>query len=267
VIDPDCYQVILLKTRIQPHLRVGEGDVEKIVVITGNPDRVPVIASRMKDPEEVARYRGLVTYRAFTPKGTPITISGTGMGVATTAICVEELAKLDCKVIIRLGSCGGIEPSVKTGDVVVPTGCVRDEHASLNYAPMAYPAVASPEWFIALYDSISQLLPPDRVHSGINWTTDNYYVNPAVSKLDMWTRAKVKCVEMESSLLFTFAQTRGLDAAAILSCDGNLHGGAQKAEQSSEDEKTGEQDPLLIEAIAKSLDALVMAVDKLADKY
>jgi uridine phosphorylase len=71
---------------------------------------------------------------------------------------------------------------------------------------------------------------------------------------------------MEASLLFTFAQTRGLDAAAILSCDGNLHG-AQKAEQSSEDEKTGEQDPLLVEAIAKSLDALVMAVDKLADKY
>ena len=72
---------------------------------------------------------------------------------------------------------------------------------------------------------------------------------------------------MESSLLFTFAQTRGLDAASILSCDGNLHGGAQKAEQSSEDEKTGEQDPLLVEAIAKSLEALVMAVDRLADRY
>jgi uridine phosphorylase len=259
-------QVIPLKTRIQPHLRVGEGDVEKIVVITGNPDRVPVIAGRMKDPEEVARYRGLVTYRAYTPKGTPITISGTGMGVATTHICVEELAKLDCKVILRLGSCGGVDPIVKTGDVVVPTGCVRDERASLNYAPMEYPAVASPEWYLALYESISQLLPPDRVHSGINWTSDIYYVNPALSQLDVWTRAKVKSVEMEASLLFTFAQTRGLDAAAILSCDGNLHG-AQKTEQSQEGEETGEQDPLLIEAIAKSLDALVMAVDKLADKY
>ncbi len=264
--DPVSSQVDPLKKRIQPHLRVGEGDVEKIVVITGNPDRVPVIASRMKDPEEVSRYRGLVTYRAYTPKGNAITISGTGMGVATTHICVEELAKLDCKVILRLGSCGGVDPTVKTGDVVVPTACVRDERASLNYAPMEYPAVASPEWYLALYESISKLLPPDRIHSGINWTSDIYYVNPALNQLDVWTRARVKCVEMEASLLFTFAQTKGLDAAAILSCDGNLHG-TQKTEQSSEDEETGEQDPLLVEAIAKSLDALVMAVDKLADRY
>jgi uridine phosphorylase len=49
--DPESSQVTPLKKRIQPHLRVGEGDVEKYVIITGNPDRVPVIASRMKDPE------------------------------------------------------------------------------------------------------------------------------------------------------------------------------------------------------------------------
>jgi len=260
VLDVDSNQVIPLKTRIQPHLRVGDGDVEKHVIITGNPDRVPVIAARMKDPEEVSRYRGLVTYRAFTPQGIPVTISGTGMGVASTHICIEELAKLGCEIIIRLGSCGGIDPSVKTGDVVVPTACVRDERASLNYAPMEYPAVASPQWFIALYDSIKKLLPPERVHAGINWTSDIYYVNPSLNQLDLWTRAKVKSVEMESSLLFTFAQTRGLAAAAILSCDGNLHG-AQKTEQAHEEEKTGEQNPLLVEAIAKSLDAVVMSID------
>ncbi len=254
-----------MKTRIQPHLRVGDGDVEKHVVITGNPDRVPVIASRLKDSEEVSRYRGLVTYRAYTPKGIPITISGTGMGVASTHICIEELAKLGCEVIIRLGSCGGIDPSVDVGDVVVPIACVRDERASMNYAPMEYPAVASPRWYLALYESILQLLPHDRVHTGINWTSDIYYVNPELNQLDLWTRARVKSVEMEASLLFTFAQTRGLDAAAILSCDGNLHG-AQKTEQSHEGEETGEQDPLLVEAIAKSLDALVMAIERMEEE-
>jgi uridine phosphorylase len=261
-LNPDDSQVIPLKTRIQPHLRVGDGDVEKHVVITGNPDRVPIIASRMKDPEEISRYRGLVTYRAYTPKGVPVTISGTGMGVASTHICIEELSRLGCEVIIRLGSCGGIDPSVKVGDVVVPIACVRDERASLNYAPMGYPAVASPRWFLVLHESILQLLPRERVHAGINWTSDIYYVNPALNQLDLWTRARVKSIEMESSLLFTFAQTRGLEAAAILSCDGNLHG-AQKTEQAQEGEETGEQDPLLVEAIAKSLDALVMAIDRM----
>ncbi|GAG78958.1 unnamed protein product, partial [marine sediment metagenome] len=57
----------------------------------------------------------LVTYHAYTPKGNPVTISGTGMGVASTHICIEELANLDAKVILRLGSCGGIDPTVVTG--------------------------------------------------------------------------------------------------------------------------------------------------------
>jgi len=254
-----------LKTRVQPHLRVGEGDVAEVVIITGNPDRVPKIASKMKDAEERARYRGLVTYLAYTPKGNPVTISGTGMGVASTHICIEELANLGAKQIIRLGSCGGIDPSVVTGDVVVPTGCVRDERASLNYAPIEYPAVASPVWFRALHSEISKLLPPDRVHSGVCWTTDIYYTNPEYNRLDVWTRAKVKCVEMESSLVFTFAQTRGLDAASILSCDGNLHG-AQKGEQEDETEKTGEQDPLIIEAIEKTVLATIAAIDTIVEK-
>ncbi|MGQ4912091.1 MAG: nucleoside phosphorylase [Candidatus Thorarchaeota archaeon] len=252
-----------MKTRVQPHLRVGDGDVERVTIITGNPDRVPKIAGKMKDPEEISRYRGLVTYRAYTPKGNPVTISGTGMGVASTHICIEELAKLGAQVLIRLGSCGGIDPSVKTGDVVVPTACVRDECASLNYAPIEYPAVASPEWYLALHNEISTLLPPDRVHSGICLTSDIYYVSPENDKLDLWTRARVKCVEMESSLVFTFAQTRGLDAASILSSDGNLHG-AQKGEQKTEDEKSGEQDPLLVEAIEKTILATASAIDRMS---
>ncbi|MBN2229330.1 MAG: nucleoside phosphorylase [Candidatus Thorarchaeota archaeon] len=253
-----------MKTRVQPHLRVGEGDVERFVIITGNPDRVPVIASKMKDPEERARYRGLVTYHAYTPKGNPVTISGTGMGVASTHICIEELANLGAKAILRLGSCGGIDPKVITGDVVVPTACVRDERASLNYAPIEYPAVASPVWFLTLHEEISKMLPADRVHAGICLTTDIYYTNPAYDKLDLWTRARVKCVEMESSLVFTFASTRGLDAASILSCDGNLHG-AQKGEQKDESEKSGEQDPLIIEAIEKTVLATISSIDRISD--
>ncbi|MHA1902792.1 MAG: nucleoside phosphorylase [Candidatus Thorarchaeota archaeon] len=251
-----------MKRRVQPHLRVGEGDVHPVCIITGNPDRVPKIAAKFKDSEEVVRYRGLVTYRAYTPKGVPVTISGTGMGTPTTHICIEELANLDAKVFIRVGSCGGIDPAVKTGDVVVPTGAIRDERTSLNYSPVEYPAVATPELYTALYAEISKLLPQDRVHSGICWTSDVYYVAPELNQLDLWTRAKVKCVEMESSMVFVFAQTRGLQAASILAADGNLHG-EQKLEQAVETEQSGEQDPLLVEAIEKEIQATVKAIDKL----
>ncbi|NHI84059.1 MAG: nucleoside phosphorylase [Candidatus Thorarchaeota archaeon] len=254
-----------MKRRIQPHLRIGEGDVEDVVIITGNPDRVPVIASKMKNGEEVAHYRGLVTYKAYTPKGIPVTISSTGMGTPSTHICIEELANLGMDVLIRIGSCGGIDPKVKTGDVVVPTAAVRDDRAGLNYVPIEYPAVASPVWSIALHDEISKLLPSDRIHMGICWTSDVYYMNPNNNPLDMWTRANVKCVEMESSLLFVFASTRGIDAASILGCDGNLHG-TQKGEQEDVSEESGEQNPLLIEAIEKEIIATTSAIDRLRGK-
>jgi uridine phosphorylase len=251
-----------MKKRIQPHIRLGEGDVAEVIFIAGNPDRVPKIAANLKDAEEVGNYRGLVSYRGYTPKGVEVTVATSGMGTPSTHIVTEELAKLGAKVFIRIGSCGGVNPNVKTGDVVVATGAVRDELTSLNYAPIQYPAVATPEIYSALLTAIWGLLPSDRIHSGIVWSSDIYYDQREGGILDRWTRAQVQCVEMESSLLFIFAQTRGLQAGSILACDGNLHSD-QKGEQADETEQTGEQNPLLVEAITKEIEAAIIAVDEL----
>jgi hypothetical protein len=67
---------------------------------------------------------------------------------------------------------------------------------------------------------------------------------------------------MESSLLYIFASTKGISAASILACDGNLHG-AQKGEQEDESEASGEQDPLLVEAVEKEIEATVNAIDRI----
>ncbi len=251
-----------VKQKIQPHLRVGEGDVERVALIMGNPDRVPIVAGKMRYPTEVARYRGFLTYRAYTPKGVPVTISGTGIGTPSTHICVEELAKLGASVFIRIGTCGGVDLAVQPGDVVVPTSAIRDERTSLNYAPIEYPAVASPHLAMRLFNEVSKTLPAKRVHMGVCWTSDVYYVAPENDMLDVWTRSRVKCVEMESSFLFVFATTRGLEAASILACDGNLHTG-QKQEMSDENDQSGEQNPLVMEAVEREIEAVVNTIDAL----
>ena len=174
----------------------------------------------------------------------------------------EELAKLGAEVFIRIGSCGGVNPQVQTGDVVVATGAVRDDLTSSNYAPLSYPAVATPEIYSALLTALKDLLPPDRIHAGIVWSTDIYYDQREGNILDRWTRTQVQCVEMESSLLFVFAQTKGLQAGSILACDGNLHSDP-KGEQTDESEASGEQHPLLVEAVTKEIQAAVTAVDEL----
>lgn len=251
-----------MKKRIQPHLRLGEGDVDQVVFIAGDPNRVPRIANKMKDPIELSSHRGLVSYRAYTPQNVPVTISTSGMGTPSTLIVVEELARLGAKCIIRIGSCGGVNPDIKTGDVVVPYGAVRDEITSTNFAPMQFPAVASPEVYSALLREIEALLPQDRIYVGIVWSTDIYYDQREGDHLRRWTQAGVQCVEMESSLLFVFAQTKGLSAGSILACDGNLHHDP-KGEQRDDKEQSGEQDPLLQEALDKEIKATIKAVDSL----
>jgi uridine phosphorylase len=251
-----------LKQRIQPHIRLGEGDVEAVAFIAGDPNRVPRIAEKMKDPVELSRYRGLVSYRAYTPGGVGVTVATSGMGTPSALIVVEELAKLGAKCIIRIGTCGGVNPQMNTGDVLVPFGAVRDDLCSTNYAPMPYPAVASPDVYQALFASISALLPANRVRVGIVWSTDIYYDRRDGNPLDVWTRCGVQGIEMESSLLFVFAQTQGIRSGSILACDGNLHRDP-KLEQKDESEKSGEQNPLLVEAVDKEIEATIRAVDEL----
>ncbi len=250
-----------MKRRIQPHLRLGEGDVEEVVFISGDPNRVPLIASRMKDASELAHYRGFLSYRAFTPKGVPVTVTTSGIGTPSTHIALEEVTTLGAKCIIRVGTCGGVHPKVNSGDVVVPYAAVRDELTSTNYAPIAFPAAASPDVYSALYAEIQKLLPRKRVHTGICWTSDIFYELRESDRLALWTKLKVKCIEMESSLLFVFAHARGLKAGSILACDGNLYRDP-KGEQ-EESEPSGEQNPQLKDALEKEIEAAIRAVDAL----
>ena len=55
---------------------------------------------------------------------------------------MEELARCGADTFVRIGTCGGIQPEVKSGDIVVATGAVRMEGTSKEYAPIEYPAVA-----------------------------------------------------------------------------------------------------------------------------
>jgi uridine phosphorylase len=240
---------------------LGEGDVEEVVYICGDPNRVPLIASKMKDASELARYRGFISYRAFTPKGVPVTVTTSGIGTPSMHIALEEVTTLGAKCIIRVGTCGGVDPKVSSGDVVVPYAAVRDEFTSSNYAPLAFPAVASLEVYSALYEAAQQLLPKSKLYTGICWTSDIFYEFRESDRLVQWTRLGVKCIEMESSLLFVFAQARGIRAGSILACDGNLHRDP-KGEQ-AEAELSGEQNPLLKEAIETEIAATIRATDVL----
>ena len=249
-----------MKKRIQPHLMLGEGDVERVSFLSGDPERVPLIASYLKDAEELARHRGLVTFKGYTKGGTGVTVATTGMGTPSTAIVLEELRRLGTEVFIRIGSCGGLPLDVKTGDIVIPFGAVRDEATSLTYAPNIYPAVASPEVFSALIEACHQK--EVHFHTGLVWTSSVYYRFSDPDAFKYWLDRQVKCVEMESSVIFTFAQVYGLHAGSILACDGNLQEDP-KGEMETEETEAGELHPALKEAIKQEIEIAIDAVDQI----
>ena len=111
---------------------------------------------------------------ALTASGTymdlPVTISNAGVGVGQASNIVEELIQLGGKVFILLGATGAIQEDINLGDIVVPTGSVRDEGLSDYYAPKQYPAVADYRIVSALVRAAAE--EGYRSHAGIIRTTE-----------------------------------------------------------------------------------------------
>ena len=244
-----------MRKRIQPHILCGVGDIEKYVLLPGDPKRVEKIASFFDEPRKVSEYRGFVTYSGEVD-GIGVSACSTGIGCPSAAIVVEELVKIGAETLIRVGTTGSLQPNVNIGDIVVATAAVRAEGTTGSYVPIEYPAVAS-------FDVVSALLQAAEktkreVHSGIVLTSDAFYTEDAES-VKRFSEANVLSVEMECSVIFILAALKGLRAGAIMAVDGNLIKGEKKGEFEP-GEKTGEFDERVQRAIEDEIRITIEAV-------
>jgi len=208
---------------IQPHLKIKQGDIAENVLLPGDPARAELIAQRLERARLVARNREFTTYTGKY-RGVDVSVTSTGMGCPSTAIAVEELARVGARVFIRVGTCGGAwRADIKPGSVVVPTACVRDEGTTLEYVPAGFPAVADVEIVNALAASARQCETPYAV--GINRTHDAFYA--PIEAASKWGRyfldsrfmnlyTPILSSDMETSALFILASLLGLRAGAVL---------------------------------------------------
>ena len=107
------------------------------VILPGDPGRCEKIAKYLENPELIARNREYVTYTG-TLGGEKVSVTSTGIGGPSASIAVEELYRCGADTFIRIGTCGGMQPEVKSGDVVVATGAIRMEGTTREYAPVSY---------------------------------------------------------------------------------------------------------------------------------
>ena len=108
-------------TGIQYHLKTKKGDVGRYVLLPGDPKRCQKIAAYFDDPVLIADSREFVTYTGKLD-GVSVSVTSTGIGGPSAAIAVEELYACGADTFIRVGTCGGIDLSVMSGDIVIATG-------------------------------------------------------------------------------------------------------------------------------------------------
>ena len=131
----------MIASERQLHIDLVPGDVGKYVLLPGDPGRCEKIAKYFDNPVHVRTNREYVTYTG-TLLGEKVSVCSTGIGGASASIAMEELANVGADTFLRVGTCGGIDLDVKSGDVVIATGAIRMEGTSREYAPIEFPAVA-----------------------------------------------------------------------------------------------------------------------------
>lgn len=193
----------------QYHIGLNKGDVGEYVILPGDPKRCEKIAAYFDDAKLIADRREYTTYTGFL-NGTKVSVTSTGIGGPSASIALEELVNIGAKTFIRVGTCGGIDTTVKGGDIVIATGAIRMEGTSKEYAPIEFPAIANLDVINSLVSASKNL--NYEYHTGVVQCKDSFYgqhspekmpVNyELLNKWEAWKKMGTLASEMESAALF-----------------------------------------------------------------
>ncbi len=209
------------------HIGIGKEDVlaAKYAIIPGDPGRVEKIAAFMNEPRKIGQNREYTSWLGYI-EGEPVLAVSTGIGGPSAAIAVEELAQLGVNTLIRVGTCGGMQLEVRSGDLVIVNGAIRMEGTSKEYLPIEFPALADFEVTQALRDEA--LDKQYSYHLGVVQCKDSFYGqhDPArmpvgyelKNKWQAWIAGGALASEMESSALFCVSSCLRLRAGAVMLC-------------------------------------------------
>ena len=196
------------------HLRAEPGDYAEACLLPGDPLRAKYIAETFLDaPKQVNGERGMLGYTG-TFHGKPVSVQSSGMGCPSAGIVIEELVMLGVKRILRVGTCGGLQPDMKLGDLIVALTAVPAD-STASHLVANEPHCPTAAWSLihgAVHAAKEQKVP---LHVGPIVSSDLFY-NPNEGQYERWSKRGVLAVEMEASVLFTLAALRGVEGGCLL---------------------------------------------------
>lgn len=203
------------------HIGAAPGAIAETVLLPGDPYRARWAAQTfLKDAVLVNEVRGMLGYTG-TWNGHRVTIHGSGMGMPSLSIYVNELVRdYGAKTLIRVGSAGALPTHVRIRDVILAQTCStvgspsRTIFKELNFAPCADFGLLS-----KAYAAASAKGTP--THVGGVYSTDTFYDEPP-DLYDQLLRHGCLAVEMEAAELYTLAARHGARALAVLTVSDHI---------------------------------------------
>ena len=217
------------------HIGAKIDEIAETVLLPGDPMRAKWAAEQfLTSPRLVNKVRGMFGYTG-TFNGNHVTIQGSGMGMPSLSIYANELIRdYNAQTLIRIGSCGGMQPNIDIRDIILaqtttyvttPSSTVMKE---VSFSPCADFELLKNAHSFAESKGFT-------THVGNIYSSDTFYDERADLNEQM-VRHGVLAVEMEAAELYTLAARFKRKALAILTVSDHLQTG--EALPSDEREKT-----------------------------
>ena len=206
------------------HIGAQKSEIAETVLMPGDPYRAKWAAETfLKDARLVNEVRGMLGFTG-TWNGHPVTIQGSGMGMPSLSIYANELIRdYGAKTLIRIGSCGGMQPYVGIRDVIIAMTAStlstpsRGIFKELNFAPCA-------DWSLLRAAVAAAEAKGTKTHVGGIYSSDVFYdERPDLN--EQMTRHGILGVEMEAAELYNLAARHSVRALAVLTVSDHLQTG------------------------------------------
>jgi DeoD family purine-nucleoside phosphorylase len=195
------------------HVRAQPGDYAEACLLPGDPLRARYIAETfLEGAVQRNAERGMLGYTG-TFAGKPVSVQTTGMGCPSAAIVVEELVQLGVRRMVRVGTCGGLQPEMQLGDLIIALTAVPADATARQLVEEPHCPTADWELVHAAVHSAKELGKPVRV--GPIVSSDLFY-NPDDGQYGRWSARGVLAVEMEAAVIFTLGALRGVQTGCLL---------------------------------------------------
>jgi purine-nucleoside phosphorylase len=215
------------------HIGAKENQIAESILLPGDPLRAKYIAETfLEDAVCYNEVRGMLGYTG-TYKGQRISVQGTGMGVPSIAIYINELMQsYNVQKLIRVGTCGAIQKDVKVRDVILAMSASTDSQMNrMTFGGVDYAPTADFDLLKHAYDAGTEK--GLKLKVGNVFTADMFYNDN--SELEKWAKYGVLAIEMESAALYTLAAKFGRQALSVLTVSDHILTGE---ETTSEERQT-----------------------------